>query len=185
MRNLAIIATCSLFVTSAGLCLELPQAPDGYAWEECSDIGGALLRPEHWSFRRHSDAGELAYFITKEPWDPPQPIDVGLTFNVVFGIPGQSGMPPTEFAKRFVARAAEAHQTERTWTNEMGPFKAEGIVYSGTGELKGFKFFNLIIANDKTGTAYLVIFEAPEASWDAEWEAIEPTIQRLYIDDEY
>ena len=165
--------------------MDRPQPPSGYTWEECNDIGGALLRPDSWFFRRVADGSQLAYFITKEAWEPPRSFDVGFTFNVIFDIPGRLGMPPTEYGERFVARAAERRQVERTWSHEMGPFKAHGIVYLGVGENSGFKFFNLVIANDKTGTVYLAIFEAPESGWDAEWQVIEPTIQRLGIDDEF
>ena len=185
MRWLLVLAMVVLLGAPGVAGLDLPPPPSGYLWEQCTDIGGALLRPEDWSFRRLSSGGKLAYFITKSAWEPEQPFDVGLTFNVLFDVPSQSGLPPTAFAKRFVGRAAAVHQVERTWTNEMGPFKAEGIVYSGRGASRGFKFYNLVIANDKTGTAYLVIFEAPETSWESEWSVIEPTVKKMLIDDVY
>ena len=166
--------------------LTLPPPPSGYLWEQCTDIGGALLRPEDWSFRRLSSGGKLAYFITKSAWEPEQPFDVGLTFNVLFDVPSQSGLPPTAFAKRFVGRAAAVHQVERTWTNEMGPFKAEGIVYSGRGASMRFQVLQSGhsqrqdrdgVFGDRSRHQRLV--------GESEWSVIEPTVKKMLIDDVY
>lgn len=148
------------------------------------DVGGALLRPTAWHFRRVEDGRKLAYFITKSAWSP-DPFDVGLTMNVLRDTPGRFGVSPSQFAAQYVTNASQTLEVERTWSRDLGPFKAQGLVYLGAGASAGFKFYNLIVANDKTGTAYLIIFEAPVAEWAEHWRMIEPTVQKLYLDDIY
>ena len=62
----------------------------------------------------------------------------------------------------------------------MGPFKGYGCLYKSNGSM----MHNLLIANDKTGSMYLIIFEAPEKEWEDAWKIGEPILKKLYIDDE-
>ena len=41
-----------------------------------------------------------------------------------------------------------------------------------------------MVVNDKTGSVYLVIFEAPEASWAKAWAIGQPILAKLGLDDE-
>ena len=41
-----------------------------------------------------------------------------------------------------------------------------------------------MIANPKTNTLYLLIFESPQASWDAAWTTGKQIMDTLVIDDE-
>ena len=40
---------------------------------------------------------------------------------------------------------------------------------------------NLAVANDRTGTLYLLVFESPEDTWDAAWEVAAPMLKRFLI----
>jgi hypothetical protein len=42
----------------------------------------------------------------------------------------------------------------------------------------------LLIANDKTGTLFLTIFEAPTANWDEAWKTGEVILRKMLLDDE-
>jgi hypothetical protein len=53
-------------------------------------------------------------------------------------------------------------------------------ISSGAGK---FTVHNLLIANNNTGTLYLVMFEAPSAEWTETWKIAEPMLKYLYIDD--
>ena len=43
---------------------------------------------------------------------------------------------------------------------------------------------NLLIANDKTGTVFVVIFEAPTATWDMDAQVGDVILKKLFLDDE-
>ena len=42
----------------------------------------------------------------------------------------------------------------------------------------------LMVANPKTNTLYLFIFESPEANWDSDWKIDKQILDSLVIDDE-
>ena len=44
--------------------------------------------------------------------------------------------------------------------------------------------YNLIIANDRTGTIYVVLYEAPEEEWEKAWKVGEPILKELIILDD-
>jgi hypothetical protein len=41
-----------------------------------------------------------------------------------------------------------------------------------------------MVANPKTNTLYLIIFESPEAEWDMAWKAGQKIMDTLALDDE-
>jgi len=41
-----------------------------------------------------------------------------------------------------------------------------------------------MVANDKTGTLFLVVFEAPTASWEEAWKTGESIFKKMLLDDE-
>lgn len=171
-------------LAGAALALDLPAPPRGYSWQECADIRGALLVPEGWHFRRlESEDGKLAYFITRERFEPPTSFAVGLTLNVVRDVPGKMGTNPSGFAQQLIGTISSSYPKARTWQTALGSFIGHGAIYQASKEGKAFQFYNLVLANDKTGTAYVVIFEAPAADWEREWATIEPVVKRLAIDD--
>lgn len=185
MRVLQSAVVIFLFFAGIVGAQELPPAPAGYEWARCPDIGGALLVPDGWSFRRVAAGDGLAYFITKRPWEPPASFETGLTFNVLWDVPGKTGLSPVEYGRRYVDAAKSTEDVVRSWETQLGPFNAFGLVFKGDGEDEGFTFYHLVIGNDRTGTAFLVLFEAPTSDWEADWKTIEPTVQRMLIDDEY
>ena len=179
-----VLIVLMLALASAAFPLDLPAPPRGYAWQECPDVKGALLVPDGWHFRRlEAEEGKLAYFITRKPFEPPKPFDVGLTFNVVRDVPGKLGTDPSGFAQQFIGSITASYPKARTWQTALGPFVGYGAIYQGAKGDTAYQFYNLVLTNDKTGTAFLLVFEAPAADWEREWATIEPVVKRLAIDD--
>ena len=168
----------TLLYVPATSALDLPAPPAGYAWQECADIKGALLVPDGWHFKRLEDekSGKLSYTITPTPWEPPQQITHGLTFNILREVPGGIA---SAFAQRYVSEMAASTGSPQTWNTDSGSFKGHGIIYSDGAS----QIFNLVLANDKTGTAFLITFESPLEQWTEAWSKVQPIVRQLMIDD--
>ncbi|MEM6793712.1 MAG: hypothetical protein AAF725_06995 [Acidobacteriota bacterium] len=187
MRLLTALMACLLMAPAAlqAQGQDLPAPPDGYSWEKCSDIDGALLRPDSWSFRRVATDGSLSYYLTPKAWEPPAPLGTGFTLSVFFNVPAKFGRPPAEFARGFIENAKRIYGGEELGTSAMGPLEGQSVTYLGKGNTAETKFFNRIAANDETGTVFLVVFEGPQASWESDWKTIEPTIQQIVFGEGY
>jgi hypothetical protein len=162
---------------------ELPPPPKGYTWQKCPDIKGAFLRPNGWHFKKHKQGDTLGYFITKENIKETGEFLTGMTVNVIPNIPKKKSMSPYKFAESYRDAARTAVKFSKEWDKDMGPFRSLGFVVDKQHEDGQFRVHHLLIANEKTGTLYLVLFEAPVAEWDAAWKIAEPMLQFLYIDD--
>jgi hypothetical protein len=164
-----------LFFSS--ICLggqpKLPDAPSGYTWKICPKIKGAFLFPYGWHFKHQTEG----YFITKEKIESDKSrFLTGLTVNVIKNIPGKAKVLPSQYIKVIQSKKVLI----KKWTNKMGPFNGYGCEYKS----KGSVIYNLLIANDKTGTLYLILYEAPENEWEEAWKIGAPILKKLYIDDE-
>ena len=172
----------TLILSSACLAEQpkLPAPPDNYSWKWCEDIKSAFLMPKGWHFKQMTKKGTYCCFIIKEDIDKLGKFDTGLTVNVIKDIPSKSKMSPSQYAQEYVKQAEASKKVLNKWTTVMGPFKAYGCLYAS----KGTMIHNLLIANDKTGSMYFVIFEAPEKEWKDAWKIGEPIMKKLLIDDE-
>lgn len=67
----------------------------------------------------------------------------------------------------------------------MGPFESFAVIITTPDLANGdFVTYMLAIANDTTGTVYLVTYESPVETWQEAWRIGEPIIQRIVIDSE-
>ena len=82
MRKVVLLALIVAFVAREPLAKELAKAPEGFTWQEIPEQKAAFLKPDGWFFKRESDKGTFAYFITKEDIARTGQFDTGLTINV-------------------------------------------------------------------------------------------------------
>ena len=66
----------------------------------------------------------------------------------------------------------------RSWGTDIGDVARRLRKFSQILNL-----FKAFIANEKTGTIYVIIFEAPTEEWEATWKIAEPMLKYLFIDD--
>lgn len=173
-----------LTMTASAQQSALPEPPEGYAWQWCEEIKGGFLKPDGWFFKKAGKGDTLGFFITKEDIDKEGKFLTGLTVNVLMDIPEKKNIKASDYAKLFREEARKTGDFVREWNNVVGPFQAAGFLHEKEDKAGAFKVHNLLIANDKTGTVYLVMFEAPSAEWDATWKIAEPILKQLYVDDE-
>ncbi len=163
--------------------MDLPKPPNGFEWVECKEIKGAFLKPKNWYFKKVIKENSKGYFISKENIDKEGMFETGLTINVIQNLHKKLGVSPTKYAIHFMEAAASANKLKDKWENKMGPFNSIGFRYDKKQENRVFTFHNFLVANDKTGTLYFFIFEAPSKSWDKAWELGHIMLKKLMIDD--
>jgi hypothetical protein len=171
------ILTILLFVRVVA-AVELSPAPTGFTWQEIPELKAAFLRPDGWFFKSESAKGTLAYFITKESIANGGEFQTGLTVNV-FHLKKDSAI---ERGKGMVDElTAKRHGTK--WSRDVGPFKEFGCLTKDTDSTGTTIMQTLTVANPKTNTLYMFIFESPESDWDAAWKIGKPILDSLAIDD--
>jgi hypothetical protein len=173
-----LVLSLGLLVQIA-FAIDLPAAPTGFTWQEIPELKAAFLKPTGWYFKREEKKGTLAYFITKEDIGKNGQFQTGLTVNV-FHLKKESAV---EYARNFVGRLAKDNHAQ-AWSRETGPFQQFGCLYKDTAETGSFMTHTLMVANPKTNTLYLLIFESPESDWDVAWKTGEKIMDALAIDDE-
>ena len=165
--------------------IDLPMPPSGFSWKYCEDIKGAFLFPEGWYWKQVNAGEQFSYFITKESIEENGVYETGLSIVVLPDITTSKKMKPSQYALEFVKIAMKEKECLDQWQNDLGPFRGYGCLLRDVQDDGSDPIIthNLLIANDKTGTLYLVLFESPEVSWEKEWKIGEVILARLYIDD--
>jgi hypothetical protein len=169
--------------TSLAEDLDLPTPKKGYTWAKCSDIKGAFLQPDNWHFKKDKKGDTFGFFITKEEIGTNGQFTTGMSVNVIPNIPKKKAASPYDFACQYREAARQSVKFANEWNKDLGPFKSVGFVFNKDDKKGAFTVHTLLIANNKTGTLYLVLFEAPTAEWVETWKIAEPMLQLLYIDD--
>lgn len=174
-----------LVFTACCAATELPVAPGGFKWQEASGLKVALLRPIGWFYKEDQSGTTTALFITKESIQKKEKFETGLTLNCVRDIPAKAGMAPSAYAIAFAQQAATTHKLDEQTDFDQGPFKAVRFRYVDAPKgMTSVTICHLLIANDRTGTLFLVIFEAPTKNWESEWKIGEVIFKKMLLDDE-
>ena len=158
--------------------LDLPKPPQGFTWQEIPELKAAFLKPDGWFFKQESEKGTLAFFITKEELKGSGQFETGLTVNV-FRLKQDSAV---ERGKDLIEKMASEHHAKQ-WEQSVGTFKEFGCLIKDTDSSGTIVLHSLTIANPKTNTLYLFMFESPESKWDAEWKLGKQIMDSLAIDD--
>jgi hypothetical protein len=179
MKKVILLTFLAVVFVQTMSAVELPAPPAGFTWQEISELKAAFLRPNGWFFKREEQKGTLAYFITKENIDKGGEFQTGLTVNV-FHLKTDSAV---ERGKGLINQLAVDKHGEK-WAQDVGPFREFGCLYKDTDASGTSVVHTLTVANTKTNTLYLFIFESPEADWDAAWKLGKQIMDTLAIDDE-
>jgi hypothetical protein len=165
----------TIVIAQTLFAIDVPKPPSGFDWQEIPELKAAFLRPKDWFFKREESKGTLAYFITKESIEKGGEFQTGLTIEV-FHLKKDTA---SERGKYLIAQIAVKQHAEM-WSRDYGPFKQFGCDYKDSESV----VHNLTIANPKTNTLYLFIFESPIAEWESAWKLGKPIMDNLAIDDE-
>jgi hypothetical protein len=168
-----------VFFASTVHAADLPSPPSGFAWQQIPEVKSALLRPEGWHFKQEERGGILGYFVTKQDIDEQGHFETGLTVNV---FPRLGGGLAVERGQALIQRVATAHH-EKTWNQQVGQLQEFGCEVRDTDASGTVVMHALAVANTKTDTLYLLIFESPAADWDASWQIGKENMDAVKFDD--
>jgi len=175
----ALLLITAVPASRTAAAIDLPAPPSGFSWQEIPELKAALLRPNGWFFKREEGKGTLAYFISKEDIGKNGQFETGLTVNV-FRLKKDKAVDKARVLIDTVA--AKYHGEE--WSREAGPFEEFGCSYKATDASGTIVSQSLAIANPKTNTMYLFIFESPESEWDSAWKIGHQIMESLALDDD-
>ncbi len=180
-----VVSFLGLLAFVAAYAQELPTAPEGFSWERLPELKSALLKPKSWHVRREERGTTVGYFISKEPITEHGGFTTGLTFQCIRKVDRAIGVPASAYIAQFADAAAEKRKFDERRSFRMGPFDAVRFRYiSAPANEASVTIVNLLIANDKTGTVFVVIFEAPTETWVSDYKVGEVILKKMLLDDE-
>jgi hypothetical protein len=177
-KFLLSLLAATLFVQNL-YAVDLPKPPSGFTWQEVPELKAAFLKPDGWFFKREENKGTQAYFVTRENLDQKGEFETGLTVNV-FRLKQDSAV---DRGKALIDRIASTKHGKQ-WTQSAGPFQEFGCLSKDTDASGTIVMQSLAVANPKTNTLYLFIFESPEANWDTAWKLGKQIMDALALDDD-
>lgn len=154
--------------------VDLPAPPSGFTWQQIPELKAAFLKPDGWFFKHEEQKGTLAYFITKEDISRGGDFSTGLTVNVFQGL----REPAPQRGQELIEQIASKMQCE-VHTRTVGPFQESGCDAKDSVSVMHY----LTVANTKTRTLYLFIFESPVADWNNAWTLGKQIMDNLALDD--
>lgn len=179
MTKRGILFSVVLLWAAVAYAIDLPKPPAGFSWQEIPELQAAFLKPDGWFFKKEESNGTLAYFITKEDISKGGEFQTGLTVNV-FHFKKDSA---TDHAQALIEQMSEQHHVTSA-ARKFGPFQEFVCDLKDTDASGTTVMHALTVANPKTNTMYLIIFESPEADWGPAWKIGEQIMNQLAIDDD-
>jgi hypothetical protein len=183
---LAICLISALFLPEVARGADFPPPPSGYSWKACRAAQGALLLPRGWFFREETKGDAGACFVSRESTAGGNRYNVGLLLRVLRDLPKKTGLAPSRWASEYLKQSTREHAVVRQSQGPQGPFFAYRLESRSTlsPREKALHTYTLLIANDQTGTLFLVVAEAPESQWREAWRTLEPVLKMLLLDNE-
>lgn len=166
---------------------DLPNPPSGYDWHECKGSKTFVIVPNGWHTLNETKEDTQACFITKEKIIGSNMFKTGLSINAIPNIPEKTGASPTKYAEAFFAKAQSTMKVDNYNKTMNGPLKIySAFMYpQSVVSDKPIVLFQLIAANEETGSIYVVTFESPEDEWDNYSPIVKDTLENLALNNTF
>lgn len=164
----------------------LRTPPANFTWKKLPEIKGAILLPDGWHFKSVKGKGTSgAYFFSKEKIGKSGSYQTGLSLNYQTNITQKTGLKASVYANQYMNAAASKIKLIDPSSTNSGPFHAVKFKQSrpSTNFEKTTFVQHLCIANDKTGTVYLILFEAPQDNWESASKISDIMLKTILLDD--
>lgn len=148
-----------------------PVAPKGYVWQEFREVHAAILKPKKWHTSKVMLENHSIFRLTREKVTDNQEFLTGLTLHVFRDVPGVMQMSPSELAEKYLSDYAMDKQTLEVFVPKLsGNMIQSGGTYRNRMTLRGktrsFKIHITALANDESGTLYILVYACPVSQWD-------------------
>ena len=148
-----------------------PVAPKGYVWQEFKEVHAAILKPKRWHTSKVILDNHSIFRLTRERVSADQEFLTGLTLHVFQDVPGVMDMSPSQLAEKYLSDYAMDKQALEVFVPKVsGNMIQSGGTYRNRMKLKGktrvFKIHITALANDESGTLYLLVYACPVSQWD-------------------
>lgn len=163
MKRVFLMALLTAVLVPALSATDRPLLPAGFAWQEIPVIHAVFLKPTGWFFHEEQNSGTLAYFISKKDISKGGEFQTGLTINV---FPKLKQGSAVQRGKTLVDNIVAQHPDANRWDRQVGPFQIYGCNVTDTNKAGTTVSMTYVLANPKTNTLYLLIFESPQSTWD-------------------
>jgi len=165
--------------------IALADAPAGFHWQALPEVKAAMLLPDGWYYKAEHPKGTEAYFLSQEEIGEGGEFQTGLSLNVVTKVKAKTNRRAADYAQAFNARAGggPGQQVLARHDTASGVFRTSLVRYRATPPDAESKIIGQwAIANTKTDTLYLLIFESPEKEWPEAWKLGAVMLRELVLD---
>jgi len=157
----------------------------GFKWQILSEINGAFQMPTNWHFFKEENAGQLAYFLTKESMETEGSYKTGLSVKVIKKAKENIGKDAVKYAREIVAEMMRNTDTIGTAVGQASTvfqFTCRSRIKAKDGS--STIIHKLTMGNSRTDTFYLLTYEFPESQWDEAEKIAWVTFNNFVLDDE-
>ena len=162
MKRAVLRVFVAIMLVSTAFAQSRPPLPPGFSWQEIQAIHAIFLKPDGWFFHEEVNGGTLAYFISKQDISKGGEFQTGLTINVFPTLKEGSAI---DRGKALVDQIVSTHPGANHWDRRIGPFQEYGCNVSDSDQSGTAVTSTYVLANPKTNTLYLLIFESPQSEW--------------------
>ena len=178
-RHFAIVTWLAAVMAQAAEAL--PAAPEGFSWVRLREIRADLLQPAGWKLSRERKGTSETYRLSA----PGRGRTNGpaMDINWVPDVPKQAGMAPSQYAAGVADAAAKNHKLVERADGKPGAISRTTFRFEDSGPgREGWTVSYQLIANDRTGSLYIMAFEAPTREWTNAWKTGAVLMERVRLD---
>lgn len=141
----------------------------GFSTKDLDKLDASVLVPDNWFYRYEENDGTQAYFISEQEIKKDTDIfETGFTMNVNYQylVPGEDAV---KYIDIHLDKIKTSGKIEKMSSGEANNYLYKQIIKSFTNDGVKYKMAIRVIANKKTNTLYIVMFETTAKKWDKEW----------------
>ncbi len=147
------------------------KPPKGYIWQEFKEVHAAILKPKKWHYSKVMLENHSIFRLTRDRVSADHAFLTGLSMHVFKDVPTVMDLMPSELAEKYLSEYAMDRQTLEVFVPKYsGNMIQSGGTYKNRMYIKGkqrqFQIHITALANDNTGTLYLLVYACPASQWD-------------------